>query len=139
MTTATIIMAIALIILMAVAILLIVRYSKKLTEVELKAQELEQQEKGLMKKHNSLDRWETELKAEASRQDDWLKKRKHVSAVFRVADNAQNKPSKKSISKSLSSKIGYAIRKEYPAIKETHDDANGCTNYSVDFYVTYFD
>lgn len=137
MTTANIIMAIALIVLMAVAVLLIVRYSKKLTEIELKAQELDQQEKGLTKRQNTLDKWCADLKDEQRRQDEWLQKRKHIYANYEVLDSAESKPSAQTIGKSLSSKIGYALRHEFPDIAQRHDNAKGGrTVYSVDFYVT---
>lgn len=61
MNTANIIMAICLILLMAVAIFLILRYLRKLSDVEHKQHELEMKEKDLQKRHNALDRWNHEL------------------------------------------------------------------------------
>ena len=137
MTTANIIMAVCLIILMGVAVMLIVRYMRKATEVERKAANLEAQEKGLQRRHNALDKWNADIKAQAKRQSEWEERRKHIYANFVVLDSDESKPSIKSIQKSLSSKIGYALRHEFPDIRQKHDDdKGGRTIYSVDFYAT---
>ena len=136
MKTTTIILAAALIVLMGVAVLLIVRYMRKLSEVNVKATELDAREKGLIKRHASLEKWQAEIREESRKQAEREETRKHIYANFEVLDSDENKPTKKSIGKSLSSKIGYALRKEFPEIAEKRDDKKGRTVYSVDFYVT---
>lgn len=137
MKTATIIMAVLLIVLCTMAVLLIIRYMRKLTELEQKAEDLATQEKGLQRRHNSLESTKAMLDDQARRQSEWDERRKHIYANFVVLDSDENKPSYKSIGKSLSSKIGYALRNKFPEIKATHDSENGGrTVYSIDFYVT---
>ena len=135
MTTANIIMAVCLIALMGLAISFIIRYARKNDEIESREAAAASKEKSNNKRHNELDRWAGELQAQAKLQADWDAKRKHIYANVSVGIDDENKPDMKAISKSLSSKIGYALRREFPVIniKETHD---GRTVYSVDFYVT---
>lgn len=139
MTTANLIMAVCLVALMGVAAWLIVRYMRKTTEVELKAQSLASAEKETAKRKAALDKWCAELKTQktllVAERAAWEDNKKHVYANFEVLDSLENKPTIKAIGKSLSSKIGYALRKEYPVIKETRDDKKGGrTVYSVDVY-----
>ena len=136
MKTTTIILAVALIVLMGVAVLLIIRYLRKLSSLDVRAAELDEQEKGIDRRHKALDRWQAELKEKDRRQKEWDEARKHIYANFEILDSDENKPTMKSVGKSLSSKIGYALRKEFPEIVETRDDKKGRTVYSVDFYVT---
>ncbi|MBQ3247492.1 MAG: hypothetical protein IJB08_05575 [Alistipes sp.] len=137
MTTANIIMAVCLIVLMGVAVWLITRYMRMTTEVRFKAQEIDQEKAGIEVRQKALDDWAEKLKAQKREQFEWEERRKHIYANFEVLDSDENKPNIKAIGKSLSSKIGYALRKELPAIRERHDDKNGGrTIYSVDFYAT---
>lgn len=139
MTTASIIMAACLIALCAVAAFVVIRYARKHTELEKKAVELDEQERGIQVRHNALDRWAADLKDQAKRQAAWDEAHKHIYANVEVLDSAEEKPTAKAIGKSLSSKIGYALRKQFPAIQERRDDKNGGrTVYSVDFYVAPF-
>lgn len=135
MTTANIIMAVCLIILMGVAVLLILRYMRKTTELQQKERELNVRESNVQKRENALDRWNEEVKAQAKQQAAWSDKRKHIYANMEVLDT-EDKPADKAIAKSLSSKIGYALRKQFPEINVRHDSKNGGrTVYSVDCYV----
>lgn len=136
MKTTTIILAAALIVLMGVAVLLIIRYMRKLSDLALRENELDVREKGINRRANSVERRQDELKSLAHRQVEWENSRRHIYANFEVLDSDENKPSIKIIGKSLSSKIGYALRKEFPEIAEKRDDKKGRTVYSVDFYVT---
>ena len=137
MNTANIIMAACLIILMGVAVALIVRAMRKASEADLKAQELALREAELDNREKGIEQWKAKLKARGDELDKWLAQRKHIYANFEVADNAENKPTAKTIGKSLSSKIGYALRREFPSIQTRHDDKNGGrTVYSVDFFVS---
>lgn len=137
MTTFNIIMAIILIALSVTNAIIVRRYSRKFAETERHAANLEQKEKELQKRHNALDRWASELKDQCRRQNEWDEKHKKIYANFEVLDSEENKPSMKSIGKSLSSKIGYALRKQFPEIQQHHDDKKGGrTVYSVDFYAT---
>lgn len=136
MKTTTIILAVALIALMTVAALLIIRYMRKLTELESRANDITAQEKDLQKRHNRLDRWETELKDQCRRQSEWDDRRKHVYANVAVQNSDPKKPDMKAVEKSLSMKIGYAVRREFPDIQTSERD--GRTIYSADFYVTPF-
>jgi hypothetical protein len=109
-------------------------------DYESKLPDLVSREKALQKRHNDLDLWERQIKEQVRHQSEWLDQRKHIYANFEVLDSEENKPTAKSIGKSLSSKIGYALRREFPDIQERHDDAKGGrTVYSVDFYVTKFE
>ena len=136
MSTINIILMVVLVSMIVIAALLIVRYVRKDAELENKAAELDAQEKGLQKRNNSLDRWNAELKQNAAQQAKYNENRRHVYANVEVLDSDEEKPTAKSIGKSLSSKIGYALRREFPDIKERHDQKNGGrTVYSVDFYV----
>ena len=136
MNTANIIMAACLIILMGVAVVLIVRAMRKASEADLKAQELALREAELDNREKGIEQWKSKLKARGYELDKWLAQRKHIYANFEVADNAENKPTAKTIGKSLSSKIGYALRREFPSIHTRHDEKNGGrTVYSVDFFV----
>lgn len=140
MTTFNIIMAIILIALSVTNAIIVRRYSRKFAETERYAAELAEREKGLQKRHNELDRWQSNLKDQCRRQQEWDERRKHIYANFEVLDSEEDKPTMKSIGKSLSSKIGYALRKEFPDIQERHDETKGGRKvYSVDFYVTPFD
>jgi len=140
MYTALIILAVTLVILLVVTAVIAIRYSRKSTEAAQYAAELSEKEKALQKRHNDLDRWQSNLKDQCRRQSEWDERRKHIYANFEVLDSEEEKPSRKSINKSLSSKIGYALRKEFPDIQERHDDVKGGrTVYSVDFYVTPFE
>ena len=140
MLTFNIIMAIILIALSVTNAIIIRRYSRKFEETERRAANLEQKERELQKRHNALDRWNSELKDQCRRHQEWDERRKHIYANFEVLDSEEDKPTMKSIGKSLSSKIGYALRKEFPDIQERHDDTKGGRKvYSVDFYVTPFD
>ena len=139
MTTANIVMAVCLIILMGVAVLLIVRYMRMITEVERKERDLNIRESNAQKSENALDRWNEEVKAQAKRQAAWSDKRKHIYANLEVLDT-EDKPADKAIAKSLSSKIGYALRKQFPEINVRHDtNKGGRTVYSVDCYVMPYD
>lgn len=140
MTTANIIMAVCLIVLMGVAVWLITRYMRMATEVRFKAQEIDQEKAGIEVRQKALDEWAEKLKAQKREQFEWEERRKHIYANFEVLDSDENKPTIKAIGKSLSSKIGYALRKEYQTIKETHDEKKGGrTVYSVDIYFTPYD
>lgn len=135
MTTANIVMAVCLIILMGMAVLLIVRYMRKTTELQQKERELNVRESNVQKRENALDRWSAEVKAQAKQQAAWSDKRKHIYANLEVLDS-EDKPADKAIGKSLSSKIGYALRKQFPEINVRHDaNKGGRTVYSVDCYV----
>lgn len=137
MYTAITILIIALAVLSCGAAVMFFRYTRKQSENEQYASELDAQEKRLQKRKNDLDRWQSTLNAQLERQNEWDDNRKHIYANFEVLDSEEDKPTKKAISKSLSSKIGYALRKEFPDIQERHDEAKGGrTVYSVDFYVT---
>ena len=137
MYTAITILIIALAVLSCGAAVMFFRYARKQSENEQYASELDAQEKRLQKRKNDLDRWQSTLNAQLERQNEWDDNRKHIYANFEVLDSEEDKPTKKAISKSLSSKIGYALRKEFPEIQVRHDEAKGGrTVYSVDFYVT---
>lgn len=117
-----------------------IKAKKVLKDYESKLPDLVSREKALQKRHNDLDLWKHQIEEQARHQSEWLDQRKHIYANFEVLDSEENKPSAKSIGKSLSSKIGYALRREFPDIQERHDDAKGGrTVYSVDFYVTKFE
>lgn len=140
MTTASIIMAVCLILLMGLAVCLIIRYARKYSALERREADLESRERGLQVRHNSLDRWATTLNDQARRQSEWDEKHKHIYANVEVLDSAETKPTAKAIGKSLSSKIGYALRKQFPDIQERHDDKNGGRMvYSIDFYAAPFE
>ena len=119
-----------------IAAMLIVRYTRKANELENKESELDAAELKLRRRTMEIENWSAKVDQNAKRQATM----KHVYANVEVYDNSENKPAKKDIRKSLSSKIGYAIRREFPAIKERHDLKNGGrTVYSVDFYVKPFE
>lgn len=137
MNTANIIMSASLIVLMGVAVWLIIRYLRKTSEVEIKENELKMKDDSIQKGLAALDRnWKKLCKEK----EDWKAARHHIYANFEVLDSQDPKPTTKSIQKSLSSKIGYALRRDFPAIHERHDDKNGGrTVYSIDFYATEFE
>jgi hypothetical protein len=134
MNTANIIMAACLIILMGVAVWLIIRYLRKTSEVEIKENELKMKDDILQKNFATLDRsW----KKFSKEKEEWKAARHHIYANFEVLDSQDPKPTMKSIQKSLSSKIGYAMRREFPSIQTRHDEKNGGrTVYSIDFFVS---
>lgn len=142
MTTATIIMAVCLIALLGVAIWLIVRYMRKTTEVELKAQSLASAEKETAKRKAALDKWCAELKdqksALASEKEAWEANKKHIYYNVVVNDpSAPDFPDTKAF-KALKSGIGYRTAsacKDY--ITVTRKD--GKTIYSLDIYVAPFE
>lgn len=135
--TTNLIMAICLIVPAAVAVWMIVRYWRKTTECELKLKELAEKEAALEGWRDKLQKQTKELGKERT---EWHETRKHVYANYEVLDSVENKPSAKTIGKSLSSKIGYALRHEFPDIAERHDFVKGGrTVYSVDFYVTKYE
>jgi len=144
MTTLNIILAVCLILLSAAAALLTVRAMKmqseaesQLSELAERHQQLDREEIELQKKYNDISAWEDRQKQDAKRISKAIDNRRKIYANFEVLDSDENKPDKKAIGKSLSSKIGYALRKEFPDIKERHDTAKGGrTVYSIDFYVT---
>lgn len=135
--TILIILAAGCIIAAAVNLYFSIKYRRLFSEYQEKIEDLERQEKGLQKRHNALDRWAHELKEQCRRQNERDERHRHVYANVEVRDNAEKKPSKKEIGKRLSSKIGYAVRRAYPEIRETRDESNGGrTVFSVDFFVT---
>lgn len=132
-------MSVCLIILMAAAVFIIIRYARLSSDVEKRMSILEANEKAVQVRSNALDRWAADLKDQAKRQAAWDDAHKHIYANVEVLDSEEDKPTAKAIGKSLSSKIGYALRKQFPAIQERRDDKNGGrTVYSVDFYVAPF-
>ena len=140
MTTALVILAIALIALSSAAAVVVFRYMRKNSENEQRSADLNAKHRELQKKLHDLDTWEAKLKDQCRLQVESNSKRKHVYANFEVLDSEESKPTMRSIKKSLSSKIGYAITKEFPNISERHDDTKGGrTVYSVDFYVAPYD
>ena len=139
MKTALIILAILLVVLSSIALIMILRYLRKSSKVDNYAAELELKERELQKRHNELDNREAMLKDWSRRQNEWLKHHKKIYANFVVLDEDENKPTMKTVGKSLSSKIGYALRREFPEILQRHDDKNnGRTVYYIDFLVTPF-
>lgn len=138
--TTNLIMAICLIILAAAAVWMIIRYGRKKTECELKLQELASREETIATRETALKEWSDKLQKKAKEIGKLMESRKHVYANYEVLDSAETKPSAKTIGKSLSSKIGYALRHEFPDIAERHDNVKGGrTVYSVDFYVTKYE
>lgn len=137
MDTAIIIVSASLIVLAGVNIGLLIRYLRKTSEVNIKENELKMKDDDLQKGLAALDRNWKKLSKE---KEDWKAARHHIYANFEVLDSQDPKPTTKSIQKSLSSKIGYALRRDFPAIHERHDDKNGGrTVYSIDFYATEFE
>lgn len=140
METMIICLAICLIVLSLVAIFAIRHLSRKLKEARVYAQDLAFQEQGIKRRHADLERKAAELEKKEKEYNKWIAKRRHVYANVEVTDANASKTNDKAIGKNLSSRIGYAIRKQLPSIKVTHDDKNGGrTVYSVDFYVTEFE
>lgn len=140
MNTAIIIMSASLIVLAGVNIWLLIRYLRKKTECELKLQELASREETIATRETALKEWSDKLQKKAKEIGKLMESRKHVYANYEVLDSAETKPSAKTIGKSLSSKIGYALRHEFPDIAERHDNVKGGrTVYSVDFYVTKYE
>lgn len=135
MTTLNIILAACLTILSSVAVILIIRAMRQQNENELFSSALAEKEKELQKRSNTLDLWKSQLEDQTRRVDKWIETHKRVYANFEVLDSDENKPDMKTVGKSLSSKIGYALRKQFPAIQQHHDEKKGGrTVYSVDFY-----
>lgn len=136
MSTINVILMLVLITMIVATAMLIIRNVRKQSKLETKAAELEAKERGLHRKEMDLENWKAKIDQNVKR----LAEMKHIYANVEVYDNDENKPSSKSIAKSLSSKIGYAIRREFTTIRERHDSKNGGrTVYSVDFYVKPFE
>lgn len=140
MLTSTIIMAVVLIALSVINIVCIIRFAKKSAIVEKREAEVETKFDILEKRSHELDMKDSMLREHARNLNEYENRRKKIYANFEVLDSDENKPSMKAIGKSLSSKIGYALRKEFPKITEHRDGAKGGrTVYSVDVYVAPFE
>lgn len=136
MTTANIILAIMLTVLSIIAALFIIRYMRKFVEVENKAADLAEQEKGIRRRHATLDRWSEELKAQAVRQNRY----KHVYANVIIDDPDGTAPDFPDTAtyKKMKSNLGYKVVPAFrDYIKATHKD--GKTKYSLDLYVSPYD
>lgn len=132
MTTLNIIMAVCLIVLMGVAVWLVIRYMRKGTEVELRAQDLERQKAGLQKRHNALDNWEHQIKAQVN----LLKKQQHVYSTVAVDDPDDTAPDFPDTVpfKKMKSQMGYYVVPKFrDHIIRSHKD--GKTIYTLDLYV----
>lgn len=132
MTTANIIMAVCLIVLMGVAAWLITRYMRKATEVRFREQELAQQEEGLKVRQQALDEFNEKLRAQAKRQARF----KHLYTNVQIEDAEGTAPDfpETPIYKKMKSNLGYRI---VPAFKDyiKVSRENGKTRYSLDLYV----
>ena len=132
MTTANIILAVCLILMMGLAALLIIRYMRKEREVEQLAQDLKAQEQGLTKRQNSLDLWEKQLKATAKQ----TAHQKHIYANKSIDDPDNEAPAIQDHNtyKKLVSQFGYSVGKFFRnEITRTHQD--GKTIYSLDLNI----
>lgn len=100
-------------------------YSEKLADVE-------QQEKGLQKRHNDLDRWEHELKEQMA----LIKKQQHVYAAVAIDDPDDTAPKFPDTAtyKKMKSQMGYYVVPKFREhIVRAHND--GRTIYTLDLYV----
>lgn len=135
MTTANIIMAVALIILCGVAVWLIVRYMRKATEVEFKGQALDIRETNLQAKEKHFDKFAKEVREEARRIEAIKANLTHVGYTVTVNDPDGTAPEEpdKAVLKSLKSGLGY---KTVPAAKKyiKCKREDGKTRYSLDLY-----
>lgn len=136
METANIIMAVALIVLCGVAVWLIIRYMRKTTEVETKAQALEVKGKELRKWESRLNHVSSELKGESRRIDEAMENLTHVGYTVTIDDpdgTAPDEPDKVAL-KAMKSGLGYKtvpVAKKY--IKCVRGE--GKTRYSLDIYI----
>ena len=100
-------------------------YAEKLTDIE-------QQEKGLQKRHNALDNWEHQIKAQVN----LLKKQQHVYATVAVDDPDDTAPDFPDTVpfKKMKSQMGYYVVPKFrDHIIRSHKD--GKTIYTLDLYV----
>ena len=100
-------------------------YSEKLADVE-------QQEKGLQKRHNALDNWEHQIKAQVK----LLSKQQHVYSTVAVDDPDDTCPDFPDTAtyKKLKSQMGYYVVPKFREhIVRAHKD--GRTIYTIDLYV----
>lgn len=100
-------------------------YSEKLADVE-------QQEKGLQKRHNALDRWEHDLKEQMA----LIKKQQHVYANVAIDDPDDTAPEFPDTAtyKKMKSQMGYYVVPKFREhIVRAHKD--GRTIYTLDLYV----
>lgn len=100
-------------------------YSEKLADVE-------QQEKGLQKRHNALDNWEHQIKAQVK----LLSKQQHVYSTVAVDDPDDTAPDFPDTAtyKKLKSQMGYYVVPKFREhIVRAHKD--GRTIYTLDLYV----
>ena len=140
MLTFNIIMAVVLIVLSVINLICINRYTKKNANLEKREAELNNNIDILNKRSQELGMKDAMVAEHARRLNEYENRRKKIYANFEVLDSDENKPTMKAIGKSLSSKIGYALRKEFPKITEHRDSAKGGrTIYSVDVYVAPFE
>ena len=102
-------------------------YAEKLTDVE-------QQEKGLQKRHNALDRWEHDLKEQMA----LIKQQQHVYATVAVDDPDNTAPEMPDTPtyKKMKSQMGYYVVPKFrDRIIRRHDAGSGKTLYKLDLYV----
>lgn len=100
-------------------------YAEKLADVE-------QQEKGLQKRHNALDRWEHDLKEQMT----LIKKQQHVYANVAIDDPDDTAPEFPDTAtyKKMKSQMGYYVVPKFREhIVRAHKD--GRTIYTLDLYV----
>lgn len=132
MTTIAIIMSIGLIVMMAVAVLLIITYMRKLSELEACKEEIERQEQELRKHRNALDLWEKQISADSSKIS--LSVHLDTSRTVDDPDDVTPEMPDRKIYKQLASQFGYLALKQFkPNIVRTHE--GGKTTYKLDLNV----
>ena len=135
MTTATIIMAICLIILMAAAVFIIIRYARLSSDVEKRMSILEANEKAVQVRSNALDQWAHQLDDQAR----LIKNCQHVYATVAVDDPDDTAPEFPDTAtyKKMKSQMGYYVVPKFREhIVRVHKD--GKTAYTLDLYVSPF-
>lgn len=132
MTTFLIIAAIVCVIVAAANIYFSAQARKTARNYADKLHDVEQQEHGLQKRHNALDNWEHQIKAQAN----LLKKQQHVYATVAVDDPDDTAPELPDTAtyKRMKSQMGYYVVPKFrDHIVRSHKD--GKTIYTLDLYV----
>ena len=135
MTTASIIMSVCLIILMAAAVFIVIRYSILSSNVEKRLSSLEANEKAVQVRTNALDQWAHQLDDQAR----LIKNCQHVYATVAVDDPDDTAPEFPDTAtyKKMKSQMGYYVVPKFREhIVRVHKD--GKTAYTLDLYVSPF-
>ena len=132
MTTAIIILATILILLSGVAVLLVVRYMRRNTLLDMREAEIKQKEFTLRRRQNDLELREKQFNIEARK----VVKTIHVYASRTIEDPEDSAPEvpDKVTYKKLASQFGYAAYKQFKhCVARQHED--GKTSYKLDLNV----